>query len=219
LTGVNSCCILGIDTLGVGTDTKEGEAMKNHWLRGLVLGVSVALLLSGGVALAQSLHAWPECFQCQPRTEYDGEEGYPYFYNWESCGWEPGEPLYYRETFANGEYWDDDYNADEEGCVADGPWTWTCGGEAQHHSANATLANSWVWPDDFWGPFEICVSVPDMLPDQVSADQTVCDTILFAEVCEAAAEEFVPEPGTILLLGSGLAGLAGYAALRWRARE
>lgn len=27
-------------------------------------------------------------------------------------------------------------------------------------------------------------------------------------------EEFVPEPGTILLMGSGLAGLAGYAALR-----
>jgi hypothetical protein len=27
-------------------------------------------------------------------------------------------------------------------------------------------------------------------------------------------EEFVPEPGTILLLGSGLMGLVGYAALR-----
>ena len=38
----------------------------------------------------------------------------------------------------------------------------------------------------------------------------------FAEVCEV---EFVPEPGSILLLGSGLAGLAGYATLRWRARE
>jgi len=40
----------------------------------------------------------------------------------------------------------------------------------------------------------------------------------FAEVCEVPVE-FVPEPGTIALLGSGLAGLAGYAALRWRARS
>jgi len=31
--------------------------------------------------------------------------------------------------------------------------------------------------------------------------------------------EFVPEPGTLALLGSGLAGLAGYASLRWRTRK
>jgi len=31
--------------------------------------------------------------------------------------------------------------------------------------------------------------------------------------------EFVPEWGSIALLGSGLAGLAGYATLRWRTRE
>ena len=36
---------------------------------------------------------------------------------------------------------------------------------------------------------------------------------------DIAEEESVPEPGTILLLGSGLMGLAGYAGLRWRTRE
>jgi hypothetical protein len=42
---------------------------------------------------------------------------------------------------------------------------------------------------------------------------------LEVEVEEVVEEQFVPEPGTMALLGTGLAALGGYASLRWRARR
>jgi hypothetical protein len=201
-------------------DEQEARAMKRHWPRGLLLGVIVAFLLGGGVALAQSLTVEPDCFQCFAGTSGEFEStqpGYPYSYTWDSCGWDAGQGVYYRETFANGFYYDEEDLVDDEGCVSsEDRWGWTCDGEPAHHApgtGNDQLALlKGVFPDDYWGTFEICLEPePDF---HASASAVVCDTILFAEDCAAAT--FVPEAGSILLLGTGLAGLAGYAALRVR---
>lgn len=62
-----------------------------------------------------------------------------------------------------------------------------------------------------WWPANLMPNGATELPDDLAL---VC---LAEEPVEE--EEFVPEAGTLALLGTGLAGLSGYAALRWRSRR
>ena len=198
--------------------------MKKHWLRGLLLGVSMALLLGGGVALAaMAVKADQDCFVCCPvEDNFVSQNDHlppeclveititgldP---SWDACdslhtpvGW-----LWEKDCFEGSPpptvEWEFGVTCEGRILFPGGNLAAHPGAEAQVFDGVEALFGEWtntVWQEDEGG---------------VKQAGPVSLTLRFAEVCEA---EFVPEPGSILLLGSGLAGLAGYATLRWRTRE
>lgn len=195
--------------------------MKTHWFRSVLLGVSLAFLLAGGVALALALTVTvdQDCFECWPAAAAGPDEDHIVRVTLDDYS----EADLCMELYINGALYatgpceiPDHAPPCEVSLWVDCPelalhTAQTCFGDGGSAAGvlDAGVANGPVQYGDWL--FRAWQEVDE---DPVGPVQEVA--FRFAEACEV---EFVPEPASILLLGTGLAGLAGYATLRWRGRE
>ena len=185
--------------------------MKKSWLRGMLLGVSLALLLAGGVALAQGLYFTvdKDCVECWPGTAAPTQDRYLLLYAY--GGWNPQLELCLRVRIDGELLQDSCGRPPSEDPFSEQIW-FPCEGipiGASMLGRDVDVSQ----PVDSLGEW-VVRTWQENPPGTVVESDTA--TFLVAETCEV---EFVPEPGTLMLLGSGLAGLAGYATLRWRSRK
>ena len=98
--------------------------------------------------------------------------------------------------------------------VIRGQWDSRCVGQIMTvtDAAGIVIGTGTVQAD---GTFVINLTRPVVIGEQLTITGA-CGPNSFVQVLGPVA---VPEAGTLLMLGAGLAGVAGYVGLRWRARK
>jgi hypothetical protein len=220
-TGTGLCYTL---CNGVNEGKEEGEAMRKYWLPGVLLGVSLALLLAGGAAMANGLYitADSDCIECwsgpyEPwpmgstlQLTIGGWNHQGLDMGWEICAPDVCPfPAIFTPPFDN-----DPCHVQLAIRCPDSGWSADMGSDCGGTTVAPLQLDA--SPADHYG--EWTARLIQHVEGQPDMEAQVAWIV--ARDCTAfEQEEFVPEPGTILLLGSGLATLAGYATLHWRTRQ